>query len=350
VAAFGAGAATLGIFRAKAPRPEKSAGAGWYNTRSFELSARQAGLYADSINGDAFADAVKQETAARIRKDLGQVDLLVYSLAAPRRVHPRTGVVHNSVIKPIGTACTAASLDINSETITQTSIEPAEDREIADTVTVMGGEDWQAWIDCLSAAGVLSPGATTVAYSYMGPSFTWPIYRQGTIGAAKAALEATARELDSRLAPEGGRAYVCINKAVVTQASAAIPMIALYMAALFKVMKAKGLHEGCIEQMYRLFTGELYGSHEPVLDEAGRIRLDDQEMRSDVQAAVSTIMQEVNDTNLRQLLDLDGYRADFLRLFGFGLAQVDYSADIDPCHVAAQAQLVRIPPVRSRIA
>lgn len=308
----------------------RTATAGWYNTAAFTRAARRAGLYAGNINGDAFSDAIKEQAIETIRRDLGKVDLVVYSLAAPRRTDPRTGEVHASVLKPIGRPYTGKTVDVSSGRVTEVTLEPATDEEIRGTVAVMGGEDWRMWMEALLRAGVLAEGAVTVAYSYVGPEVTRPIYRDGTIGRAKDDLERTARDIDGALRPIGGCAYVSVNKALVTQASSAIPIVPLYISLLFRVMKDKGLHEGTIEQMHRLLAERLYtGSAVPV-DELGRIRIDDLEMRDDVQREVAALWERVNTDNLALLSDIEGYRADFLKLFGFGLEGVDYEADTDP--------------------
>ena len=326
VPAFAGGAATIGVFFEKPPEPQRSASAGWYNSVAFERAAHAAGLYAKSVNGDAFSDAIKEQVIGMIQADLGTVDCVIYSLASPRRAHPKTGVVHKSVLKPVGAPFTASTLDTDKGTISTVTIEPANEQEIADTLAVMGGEDWEMWIDALAAAGVLAPDATTVAYSYIGPDLTWAVYRNGTIGHAKEHLEATAK----RLSAKTGRAYVSINKALVTQASSAIPVVPLYISLLYKIMKAKGTHEGCIEQIQRLFADRLAPGKDPQLDEAGRIRVDDWEMQPDVQAAVAELWPQVTTENLSQLSDIASYRAEFLKLFGFGLPGVDYAAETDP--------------------
>jgi len=328
-AAFGSGASTLGVFFEKPSEPEKMGSAGWYNNLAFERAARAAGLYARSINGDAFSDAVKQQVVDAIRSDLGSVDLVVYSLASPRRTHPRTGVVHKSTLKPAGDPYTSKTVDTDKGVVSPISIETATEPEIADTVAVMGGEDWSFWMDALDAAGVLAPGFTTVAYSYIGPDLTWPIYRNGTIGRAKEDLERTARELARKWAPSGGRAFISVNKALVTQASSAIPVVPLYIALLYKVMKAQGLHEGCIEQMHRLFD-RLYREATPQVDSEGRIRVDDWEMRADIQKAVADLWPQVTTENLSALSDIEGYRTEFLKLFGFGLPGIDYEKETNP--------------------
>jgi enoyl-[acyl-carrier protein] reductase/trans-2-enoyl-CoA reductase (NAD+) len=330
VPAFAGGAATLGVFFERPSDGGKPASAGWYNSCAFEKAAHARGLYAKSINGDAFSEDVKARTIALIKEDLGQVDFVVYSLASPRRTHPKTGVTLSSVLKPIGAPFTASTVDTQKGTVTDITIEPATEQEVADTVAVMGGEDWEMWIDALSVANVLAPGVKTVAYSYIGPDLTWAIYRNGTIGRAKEDLEATSKRLSERLSPLGGAAYVSVNKALVTQASSAIPVVPLYISLLYKVMKAKGLHEGCIEQIERLFSTHLANGASPELDEHGRIRIDDWEMRADVQAEVAALWPTVTTENLPLISDIAGYREEFLRLFGFGLPGVDYDADTDP--------------------
>ncbi len=330
VPAFAGGAATIGVFFEKAPEGGKLGTAGWYNSCAFEREAHGAGLYAKSINGDAFSDEIKRRTVERIREDLGQVDLVIYSLASPRRTHPVTGVTSKSVLKPIGGTFTSKTVDTDKGVVSPVTIEPANEQEIADTVSVMGGEDWEMWIQALEEGGVLAPGARTVAYSYIGPDLTWAIYRNGTIGKAKEDLEGTAKRLSERLGVTGGSAYVSVNKALVTQASSAIPVVPLYISLLYKVMKEKGLHEGCIEQIQRLFADRLYAGGAPAVDEVGRIRIDDWEMRSDVQAAVAAIWPDATTENLASVSDILGYREEFLRLFGFGLPGVDYAADTSP--------------------
>ena len=330
VPAFAGGAATLGIFFEKESEADRTGTAGWYNSVAFEKEAHAAGLYAKSINGDAFSDAIKEQTIATIKADLGQVDSVIYSLASPRRTHPRTGATHKSTLKPIGAAYTNKTVDTDKGLVSEVNIEPASEQEIADTTAVMGGEDWEMWIDALEKAGVLADGATTVAYSYIGPTLTWAIYRNGTIGHAKEDLEATAARLNSRLGANGGRALVSVNKALVTQASSAIPVVPLYISLLYKVMKADGSHEGCIEQIQRLFAERLANGASPQLDEADRVRIDDWEMRDHIQNAVSELWPKVTTENLAEVSDIAGYRAEFLKLFGFGLPGVDYEADVDP--------------------
>jgi len=332
VPAFAGGAATLGVFFEKPSEPDRTGTAGWYNSVAFEREAKAAGLYAKSINGDAFSDAIKEQTIATIKADLGQVDAVIYSLASPRRTHPRTGVTHKSCLKPVGETYKNKTVDTDKGAVNEVSIEPATEAEIADTVAVMGGEDWEMWIDALSAAGVLAPGVVTVAYSYIGPSLTWAIYRNGTIGKAKEDLEETADRLTAKLAALEGHAWVSVNKALVTQASSAIPVVPLYISLLYRVMKAKGIHEGCIEQIRRLFADRLAPGASPQPDEDGRIRMDDWEMREDVQSEVAALWEKVSTENLAELSDIAGYRAEFLRLFGFGLEGINYEAEAEPNH------------------
>jgi enoyl-[acyl-carrier protein] reductase/trans-2-enoyl-CoA reductase (NAD+) len=330
-AAFGSGAATIGVFFERPSEPDKTATPGWYNTAAFTTAARTAGLYARNFNGDAFSDPLKAEVLAAIKADLGQVDLVVYSLASPRRTHPKTGVTHKSVLKPVGQSYTNQTVDTDKGIVSTITIEPANEAEIADTTAVMGGEDWEMWINALDEAKLLAPGATSVAYSYIGPELTWPIYKNGTIGLAKNDLERAAKAINATLKCNGyGRAFISVNKALVTQASSAIPVVPLYISMLYKVMKAKGSHEGCIEQIDRLFRTQLYGGGGLVFDDAGRVRIDDWEMRPDVQAEVAALWPQVNTENLAALTDIAGYRTEFLKLFGFGLPGIDYDADIDP--------------------
>ncbi len=330
VPAFAGGAATLGVFYEKPGEEGRTGSAGWYNSVAFEKAARAAGLYAKSINGDAFSDAIKEQTIAAIKAGLGQVDAVIYSLASPRRIHPRSGTTFSSVLKPIGGAYTAKTVNTDKGLVSDITIEPATQQEIADTTAVMGGEDWEMWIDALQAAKVLAPGALTVAYSYIGPDLTWAIYRNGTIGRAKEHLEATAKRLQQKLGGSRGRAFVSINKALVTQASSAIPVVPLYISLLYKVMKADGLHEGCIEQIYRLFAERLAPGAAPHLDPEGRIRIDDWEMRPEIQERVAELWRQVATENLVSISDIAGYREEFLKLFGFGLPGVDYEAEADP--------------------
>ena len=329
VAAFGAGADTLGIFFEKEGTDKKPGTAGWYNSAAFHKFAQAEGLYAKSINGDAFSDAIKRRAIDTIRADMGQVDLVVYSLAAPRRQHPVTGAVHNSTLKPIGSDTTQKGVHTDRQEVQDFHLEAATPEEIDDTVAVMGGEDWQMWIEALDQAGVLAEGAKTTAYTYIGEKLTWDIYWHGTIGAAKKDLDKRVIDIRERLAARGGDARVAVLKAVVTQASAAIPAMPIYLALLFKVMKARGTHEGCIEQVDGLFRESLYAEH-PCLDDAGRLRADRRELDPAVQAEVAALWQDIDTHNLRELSDFDGYRREFLQLFGFEVDGVDYEADVDP--------------------
>lgn len=333
-AAFGSGAATLGVFFERPSEEGRPATPGWYNTIAFTRAARAAGHYARNINGDAFSDDIKRQTLDAIRADLGQVDLVVYSLASPRRIHPKTGATHKSVLKPVGATYTNKTVDTDKGVVSDVTIEPANEQEIADTIAVMGGEDWQMWMNALSEAKLLAPGAQSVAYSYIGPEVTWAIYKNGTIGLAKNDLERAAKNIDSLLKLNGGgRAFISVNKALVTQASSAIPVVPLYIAILYKVMKAAGTHEGCIEQLYRLFSTQMYNGHTPKFDEAGRVRIDDWEMRPEIQNAVRAIWPTITTENLAKETDIAGYRSEFMKLFGFGQAGINYEAETEP-HVA----------------
>lgn len=329
VAAFGSGAETLGVFFEKEGTERKPGTAGWYNSAAFHAEAEAAGLCARSINGDAFSDEVKQRVIEEIKAHMGQVDLVVYSLASPRRLHPRTGEVHSSTLKPIGDATTQKGINTDKGEIQEFHLEPATQDEIDNTVAVMGGEDWQFWIEALDEAGVLADGAKTTAYTYVGEKLTWDIYWHGTIGAAKKDLDRRVLDIRERLAAKGGDARVSVLKAVVTQASAAIPAMPIYLAILFKVMKANGTHEGCIEQVDGLFRDSLYAA-EPQLDEEGRLRADGKELDPQVQAAVGELWEQVATDNLNELSDFVGYRREFLQLFGFEVDGVDYDADLDP--------------------
>lgn len=333
VAAFGAGAATLGVFFEKEGADDKPASAGWYNSAAFHQEADAVGIYAKSINGDAFSDAIKQKTIDTIKADLGQVDLVIYSLASPRRQHPVTGVVHTSTLKPIGKDITMRGINTDKETVQEMSVAAATEDEIANTVAVMGGEDWQMWIDALGKAGVLAPGAITTAYTYIGEKLTWDIYWNGTIGAAKKDLDQKAAAIRNKLQPAGGQARVAVLKAVVTQASSAIPVMPLYLALLFKVMKSKGTHEGCIEQIDLLFRESLYGARNgrtPRVDNEGRWRVDYKELDPAVQSEVAALWSQVTTENVGELSDFAGYKTGFLQLFGFNVPGVDYDADVNP--------------------
>ena len=323
--AFCHDAATLGVFFERPSMKGKPASAGWYNSVAFEKAAHEAGLYAKSINGDAFSDEIKAQTIETIKADLGQVDLVVYSLASPRRTDPKTGETYKSVLKPIGESFTNRTLDTDKDLVTEVTIEPAEGDDVADTVNVMGGQDWELWMDALDEAGVLAPSAKSVAYSYIGPEITWPVYTNGTIGQAKKDVERAAAAITEK---HDCAAYVAVNKAVVTQASSAIPVVPLYISILIKVMKAKGTHEDCIEQMVRLFNDRLY-SDDLQLDSAGRIRVDDWEMEPDVQLAVAEIWPGITSETLYAQSDYAGYQKNFLNLFGFELPGVDYEEDVE---------------------
>jgi enoyl-[acyl-carrier protein] reductase / trans-2-enoyl-CoA reductase (NAD+) len=329
-AAFGSNAATVGVFFEKPPSEGKTATPGWYNSLAFQEEAEKAGLYAKSINGDAFSNDIKEKTIRTIKEDLGQVDLVIYSLASPVRMHPVTGVLHRSVLKPIGQTYSNKTVDFHTGIVTNISIESCNEDEITNTIAVMGGEDWEMWIDALKAAGALADGALTLAYSYIGPSLTEAVYRKGTIGRAKDHLEATAFKIADKLNDIHGAAYVSVNKALVTQASSAIPVIPLYISLLYKVMKKEGTHEGCIEQIQRLFMDRLYTGKATIeTDEKGRIRIDDWEMSEGVQAQVAELWLTASTETLPAIGDLPGYKSDFLSLFGFGLEGVDYATDVN---------------------
>ncbi|MCM1023869.1 MAG: trans-2-enoyl-CoA reductase family protein [Prevotella sp.] len=324
-AAYGCGAATVGVIFDKQGSAGKTASAGWYNTAAFEEFAHKDGLYAKTINGDAFSREVKDETIALIKKDLGKVDMIVYSLAAPRRT-TSDGTVYSSVLKTTDGEFTNKTIDVKTGEVSEVTIAPATEQEIFATVKVMGGEDWKEWIGALKAADAVEDGAVTVAYSYIGPELTHPIYKDGSIGRAKNHLAATAKEITKSIS--GVTAYVSVNKALVTQSSSAIPIVPLYISILYKVMKEMSLHEGCIEQMYRMFAEKLYGGGVKI-DGEGLIRMDDLEMRPEVQEKVSAAWAKIGGDNLSEYADLDGYRRDFNRLFGFDAEGVDYEADTD---------------------
>lgn len=325
VPAFGGGAATIGVFFEKPGTETKTGSAGWYNSVAFEEAAAEAGLYAKSFNGDAFSQEMKDEVIAAIRADLGEVDCIVYSLASPRRTDPTDGETYKSVLKPIGAPYTQKNINTDTGVVNTVSIEAASNDEIIHTVKVMGGEDWELWIDALAGAGVLADGFHTVAYSYIGPDLTYPIYTNGTIGRAKEHLEESAARMNARFGDAS--AFVSVNKALVTQASSAIPVVPLYISLLYKVMKERGLHEGTIEQIERLFSDHLASGGAPVVDERGRIRIDDREMSEPVQEAVAEAWEKVTTENLSELSDFSGYKREFLRLFGFGVEGVDYEKD-----------------------
>lgn len=324
--AYASDAATIGVFFEKPPKEGRTASPGWYNSAAFETQAHKDGLYAKSINGDAFSNEIKAQTLKLIKEDLGQIDLLIYSLASPVRKHPESGELFKSVLKPIGSTFTNNTVDFHTGEVKEISIEPSSGDDIENTVTVMGGEDWQMWIDALKSEGLLTEDFKTVAYSYIGPSLTEAVYRKGTIGRAKDHLEATAFKITDSLKDISGKAYVSVNKALVTQASSAIPVIPLYISLLYKVMKDEGIHEGCIEQIERLFSQRLYENEIP-LDEEGRIRIDDWEMRDDVQAKVLELWKQATTETLPNIGDLEGYKTDFFNLFGFNVEGVDYDKD-----------------------
>ena len=330
VSAFGAGAATIGVSFEREPTEKRTGLAGWYNNAAFDARAEKAGLYAKSFNGDAFGDEMKQTVIDTIKEDLGEIDLLVYSLASPVRQHPKTGVLHRSVIKPLGDNYHVKTLDFNRGIVSEIDLEPADAEETANTVAVMGGEDWEYWIEALQGAGVLAQGFKTVSFNYIGSELTWPIYWHATLGKAKEDLDRAASVLRGKLSPLAGDARVVTLKAVVTQASAAIPVVPLYATLLYRVMKDRGIHEVPIEHIDRLFREGLYGPKDLLVDEAGRLRHDVWELADEVQDDVKARWPEVTTENLAELADLEGFRSDFLRIFGFGIDGVDYDADVSP--------------------
>ena len=328
-AAFGSGASTLGVFLEKPATDKKPGSAGWYNSGAFEKASHAEGLYAKSINGDAFSNEMRDKTIEIIKADLGQVDLVVYSLASPVRKLPVTGETIRSVLKPIGNTYKATAVDTSKDIIINTEIEPATEEEIQNTITVMGGEDWELWMSALKDAGVLADGVKTVSYSYIGTDITWPIYWHGALGKAKEDMDRAADALRHLLADINGTANVAILKSVVTQASAAIPVMPLYIAICFKVMKELDIHEGCIEQINRMFRTQLYKDSGAELDDTARIRMDDWELRDDVQNRVRELWPQVNNENIFELTDYQGYKDEFLKLFGFGIDSIDYEMDVD---------------------
>lgn len=330
VSTFGAGAKTMGVFFEKEADEKRTASPGWYNSAAFEEAALAEGHYAKSFNGDAFSNEMKERVAEQIRQDWGQVDLVVYSLASPRRTHPDTGETFSSVLKPIGQSFQGKTVDAFKKEVKDVVIEPANEAEVAHTVAVMGGDDWERWIDYLASENLLAPNFKTVAYSYLGPRLTHAVYKDGTIGRAKSDLKACADRMTAKLGAVQGVALVSVDKAVVTQASAAIPVVPLYISILFKLMKENGTHEGCIEQMDRLFREYLYAAQPKAKDAEGYIRVDDLEMKPDVQAAIEKIWPTVTTENLQTLTDVDGYCDDFYRLFGFNLPGVDYTQPVNP--------------------
>ncbi len=329
-AAFGSDAATIGVFFEKPGTDKKTGSAGWYNAAAFDKAAKEAGLYAKSVNGDAFSHECREKVIELIKADLGQIDLVVYSLASPVRKLPDTGEVIRSALKPIGEVYKTTAIDTNKDVIVEALVEPANEEEIASTIKVMGGEDWELWINALDAAGVLADGAKSVAYSYIGTDLTWPIYWHGTLGRAKEDLDRASAAIGAKLAGKGGAAYVGVLKSVVTQASAAIPVMPLYISMSFQIMKKMGLHEGCLEQIQRMFWTRLYSGQTTPTDEKGRIRMDDWELRDDVQQACRDLWPQITSENLSQLTDYQGYKDEFLKLFGFGWSGVDYEADVNP--------------------
>lgn len=331
-AAFGGGASTIGVFFEK-PGTEKKAGtAGWYNSAAFDKFAKEEGLYSKSLNGDAFSHEAKQKVIDLIKKDLGQIDMVVYSLASPVRKLPDTGEVIRSSLKPIGETYTSTAVDTNKDEIIEASVEPATEQEIQDTVTVMGGEDWELWINALAEAGVLADGCKTVAYSYIGTELTWPIYWEGALGKAKMDLDRAASALNQKLAAQNGTANVAVLKSVVTQASSAIPVMPLYIAMVFKKMRQEGVHEGCMEQIHRMFSQRLYkeDGSAPEVDDKNRLRLDDWELRDDIQQHCRDLWPQITSENLSELTDYREYKEEFLKLFGFGVEGVDYDSDVNP--------------------
>ncbi|MGI3015959.1 enoyl-ACP reductase FabV [Shewanella algae] len=331
-AAFGSDAATIGVFFEKPGTETKPGTAGWYNSAAFDKFAKAEGLYSKSINCDAFSHEAKAKVIELIKADLGQIDMVVYSLASPVRKLPDSGEVIRSALKPIGESYRSTAVDTNKDTIIEASVEPATEQEIKDTVTVMGGQDWELWLDALDKAGVLADGCKTVAYSYIGTELTWPIYWHGALGKAKMDLDRAAGELNQRLAAKGGSANVAVLKSVITQASSAIPVMPLYIAMVFKKMREEGLHEGCIEQIYRMFSERLYKADgsQPEVDDANRLRLDDWELREDIQQHCRDLWPQITTENLSELTDYREYKAEFLKLFGFGIEGIDYDADVNP--------------------
>ncbi|EHJ01122.1 reductase [Clostridium sp. DL-VIII] len=328
VSTFGAGASTIGVVFEKSASESRTATAGWYNTASFEEQAGENGYYSATINGDAFSKEIKEETIKLIKKDLGKVDLVIYSIASAKRIHPVTGEVFSSVLKPIGKTFKEKTVNFHSYQVSDMEINPADEDEVRETVAVMGGEDWKMWIDSLIAADVLAEGAITTAYSYIGPEITYPVYRNGSIGKAKKDLEKTAEIINKDLEKINGKAVISVNKALVTQSSLALPVVPLYISILSKVMKEKGIDEGCIEQIYRLFSEELYKSNFS-LDDEGRIRMDDLELRSDVQKEVFELWKKINTDNITKLSDIEEFRNEFFKLFGFGHSDIDYDNEVD---------------------
>ncbi len=331
-AAYGSDASTIGVFFEKPATDRKPGSAGWYNSAAFEKQAKEDGLYAKSVNGDAFSNETKQLVIDTIKADLGQIDAIIYSVAAPVRKLPETGEVIRSSLKPIGETYTSTAIDTNKDVIIEASVEPATEEEVANTVTVMGGQDWELWMNALADAGVLAEGVKTVAYSYIGTELTWPIYWNGALGKAKLDLDRASTAIQAQLTSLSGEAYVSVQKSVVTQASSAIPVMPLYLSMVFRIMKEKGLHEGCMEQIHRLFTTQLFKADgaAPTTDEARRLRLDDWELRDDVQQACTELWPQITTENLFELTDYQDYKDEFLQLFGFGIDGIDYDAEVEP--------------------
>ncbi|HBD13409.1 MAG TPA: bifunctional NADH-specific enoyl-ACP reductase/trans-2-enoyl-CoA reductase [Porticoccaceae bacterium] len=329
-AAFGCGADTLGVFFEKPPTEKRTGSAGYYNTAAFQAAARKQGLVAEGINGDAFSDEVKAETISLLKDKFGPVDLVVYSLASPRRTDPRTGTTYTSALKPIGDAYTMKGVNTDTLEVDEVTVEPATEEEIAHTVKVMGGEDWEWWIEALMGENLLAEGCKSTAYTYIGKEMTWPLYGHAAIGMAKKDLDRAAEAIDGKLKGIGGECRVSVLKALVTQASSAIPIMPLYISILYKIMKADGSHEGCIQQIQGLFERQLYSRGQRDLDEIGRLRMDGLELRDSVQEQVKDLWSRITTENLSDLSDFEGYREEFLKLFGFGIAGVDYDADVSP--------------------
>ena len=324
--AFGSNSSTIGVFFEKPPSKGRTGSSGWYNTAAFETEAHKEGIYAKSINGDAFSNEIKERTIRLIKEDLNQIDLIIYSLASPIRIHPISGIKHKSTLKPIGNTYTNKTVDFHTGQVKDITIEPGTQTEVENTVAVMGGEDWEMWINELKKENLLSSNFKTVAYSYIGPKLTEAIYRKGTIGKAKDHLEKTAFTITDSLKDINGKAYVSVNKALVTQSSSAIPVIPLYISLLYKVMKENGVQEGCIEQIHRLYTERLFLDKVPT-DSEGRIRIDDWEMRSDIQEKVAILWGQASTTTLSSIGDVEGYKTEFFNLFGFNYDEVDYNTD-----------------------
>ena len=331
-AAFGSGAATIGVFFEKPAKEKKTGTAGWYNSAAFDKLAHEAGLYAKSLNGDAFSHEAKTKAIDLIKQDLGQIDMVIYSLASPVRKLPDSGEVIRSVLKPIGKTYKTTAVDTNKDALYEATVEPATDEEVANTVTVMGGQDWELWMAALSEAGVLADGCKAVAYSYIGTEITWPIYWEGALGEAKKDMDRAAHAIDNKLKVINGAANIAVLKSVVTQASSAIPVMPLYIAMSFKKMREQGIHEGCIEQISRMFRERLYKTDGSAaqLDDEDRLRLDDWELREDIQAHCKSLWPQLTDENLSELTDYALYKEEFLKLFGFGVQGVDYDVDVDP--------------------